>query len=1672
MNVWKSRIKRTLALALALALVCSGTNHMMLYAAEDGEEYCAENAAEGRTSEDSVSDDSISDGDYSREEALEDGISDEALLQEPSSDESVPGGETSGIAGEEDTVSGGDAFENEVLGGADQPGKEPENEIKPELIEETLDLSDWVFQEGGMRVWPDESASVFSLDGESAAQAGADLEGAMQAVVAALQNWQAQIDISSYNISRSEIAAFGIAVANRNPDLFYITGAIKYSYNPSNNMVSEVTFTIDSQYTAEHARIYQEAVSRAYSEAIPNEAGMTQAQKARALHDYLAQHMYYDGTLKKHNAYNALVEGTAVCQGYSLAYAALLKRAGIAFDYCTSDPMNHMWNYVYIDGAWYHVDVTWDDPVPDRVGYVSHNYFLCSDDQMNEGEDGHYDWVSGRSCTSTAYDNAYWKDLGGNDPLSAIFYVDGSEYYLRAEGEYPNRTLSVMKRSGTAEEKACTVSGVWMTSDGGYYNSGLFSRLSFYNGFFYFNNAKNIYRWQPGSTQPAVIYTYDGSGSIYGSFVCNDQITMETADSASEEQKTITTMPLPKKETGIITNKANGGYVTAYEYSKAAIAEPQAAQFETNAGTITFEWYKESVAAGNRLNSAPSDAGSYVLRAAAAETADYTAAVLDLKVTIVPRKVAITVSAEDKVYDGTDKAKVTAAIAGGVLSGDNVSIANPEGTFSDKNVGEKKTVNLTGGKLEGTAAANYTMDMPTTTTASIKARPITVQAEDKSMIYGEAEPALTYIIASDTPLVTGDRLTGELQRDAGGNAGTYNITQGTLTNNNNSNYSITFIKGTFTVHPAEYEVLAKTPQSIFEGTGSFEEPVARVKNSHAQVPGNFAYTYAGKPYTYEELTAELKKLPADESVEVSYQFTPADSRNYKVSGSNTGIVSIDVRDIQFVVGGAAGPSATSENAVILKEFPVYGDTWEEIVQLKNLTANAGAQTDSNQDHFKLNVSGLPDAGRQTYQVLYNGTLNGKQYTNKLVFSDVVEVGKKEITVSAGSYKVSKVYDGGTGAGKGVGTLAVSGIVASDTGVNVSVSLIEDYGNANVGGQGSVNVSLVLNGDTKGNYILKTTELEVPCEIIPKTVVPVLEVTGAYTYSGTAIIPEFTVKVEGQTLTDRDYIAELTDNINAGKGKVKVSPKPGSNYTWTVPAEAEFTIEKAVYDGIAEGGVKASFGKETTYHLAAFLAEGYELGDIQVEDNDAILEGTPVIKEGKLFFKLVDDIVKIGKTAVVHIPVISARNYYPYDVLVTVEMTDKLTQTEFRFAEAKVTKEYGNDKFTMPAAGAAEGSAITYTSSNRDVAVVDGSGQVQILAVGETVITAIASETDDYNAAEASYTLTVLPRKLSWDISGLEAVDRQGSITDKKASLYGELKVDGIVASDGDDVFFKCTADRLAGEYDTVEPGKRTVVLSWADPKNPVALEGDGAGNYVLPDGLPVLTGKINAVSKVPVTLPGSSDDVSYVLEVEEGISVVPEALRNMEELNTPSKMDAYMRLLIQEQASTVQDGNIRVYDMALMVSRDGEKWEPVTAENFPEEGLTITLPYPVGTAADTHDFFASHLFTVDMNGHKAGETEKPQVTKGEAEFSFVVYGLSPISVAWLRVEPAPEEPTTPDNPGGSENTADSDNAPGTGVLSPKTGEETGDLPYGILFGGFAVMAGGMYAVRCRRVKKQ
>lgn len=101
------------------------------------------------------------------------------------------------------------------------------------------------------------------------------------------------------------------------------------------------------------------------------------------LHDALAKKAaYVDGT-NAHNAYGALVEGQTVCEGYAEALQYLLQSAGIqsfiaigaSYNPTTGLGEAHAWNYVRIDGEYYHVDLTWNDQGEE----IYHEYFNRSD---------------------------------------------------------------------------------------------------------------------------------------------------------------------------------------------------------------------------------------------------------------------------------------------------------------------------------------------------------------------------------------------------------------------------------------------------------------------------------------------------------------------------------------------------------------------------------------------------------------------------------------------------------------------------------------------------------------------------------------------------------------------------------------------------------------------------------------------------------------------------------------------------------------------------------------------------------------------------------------------------------------------------------------------------------------------------------------------------------------------------------------------------------------------------------------------------------------------------------------------------------------------------------------------------------------------------------------------
>ena len=446
-------------------------------------------------------------------------------------------------------------------------------------------MDEYLIQKGGS---PSAYQSEYSQS-ISRATTTTDTDGAKAAIIAAMKNRSSSLNISSYNIPRSQMSDLYLQIANYNPDLFYVTIS-GWSYDTSTQCVTTVYF----RYTADQSVIdtYNAALDKAYAEAIPNESDMTDVQKARALHDYLAQHVEYDLTYSSYTAYNALVNGTAVCQGYTLAYAALLQKAGIEFDYCESSAMNHIWNYVKIGDNWYHADVTWDDPLDDTAGYVRHDYFLNSDTKIAQAATGstnyHHDWTALRTCDDTTYDNAWWSSLA-----TAIFYINGSEYYLKAtNANTVSQKINLICRTGSTEKTMCSKSAVWYVwgSSSSYWKT-MASSLSYYDGTLYFNDKLSVYSNTPGSTSTTTIYTYSGGdGYLYGSFVCGETLTIDVAQSPNDAP-TRSTTALPDKSIKALSATTSQSQLT-YGYTTSAKLTASVTKGSGYTGTPTYQWYK------------------------------------------------------------------------------------------------------------------------------------------------------------------------------------------------------------------------------------------------------------------------------------------------------------------------------------------------------------------------------------------------------------------------------------------------------------------------------------------------------------------------------------------------------------------------------------------------------------------------------------------------------------------------------------------------------------------------------------------------------------------------------------------------------------------------------------------------------------------------------------------------------------------------------------------------------------------------------------------------------------------------------------------------------------------------------------------------------------------------
>ena len=606
----------------------------------------------------------------------------------------------------------------------------------------------------------------------------------------------------------------------------------------------------------------------------------------------------------------------------------------------------------------------------------------------------------------------------------------------------------------------------------------------------------------------------------------------------------------------------------------------------------------------------------------------------------------------------------------------------------------------------------------------------------------------------------------------------------------------------------------------------------------------------------------------------------------------------------------------------------------------------------------------------------------------------------KITPAPLSVKVTgtdKPYDGSTSAQVSV---EFEGLQNGETLADDDYTVTAAFDSPDAGTDKSVSGSVTLNDtDTAGNYTLESEVFQTTADITRVNLTLTAPTALAIEYGQTladARLSGGSAENGGQTVEgtwswaqphtrpteSQDYPAKFAPNDTAnyavGEAQVAVSISPAQpKITITAPSrqQAGRTVPVSVrvenpYDPDFDGGLPVP---TVTYQVGD--GEEKQLTDGALPIPEDAVEGTVIT-------------IKASTTEV-------SGKYSANQSTFTITVVDKAAVTISGIVLENKTYDgrpaaYSGTPTAIDESGAPV-DGLTYTYQWKDA---EGNLLSEAPRDAGSYSLTVTAESDTH-MGETTLPITIAKRQLAWDVSGLAASKPQTS--QGEAAVYGELNLSGVINGEVTlNVTGSLTTDGLAG---TKEPGNYDAAVcgTWSfDPASP--------RNYELPDENepPMVSARVTAVQNLE-TPPESTQDKQFKLEMETGISTVPAGLKDMDNLNTPAKLEIAMKLEVTKANSAVVEENTVVYDVSLLVSTDGgTNWTTATADNFPANGLTVTLPYPDGTGQNTHDLVVTHMFTTRDFGKTPGETEKPVVTKTAKGIQFKVTGLSPIAVGWVK----------------------------------------------------------------------
>lgn len=231
---------------------------------------------------------------------------------------------------------------------------------------------------------------------------------------------------------------------------------------------------------------------------------------------------------------------------------------------------------------------------------------------------------------------------------------------------------------------------------------------------------------------------------------------------------------------------------------------------------------------------------------------------------------------------------------------------------------------------------------------------------------------------------------------------------------------------------------------------------------------------------------------------------------------------------------------------------------------------------------------------------------------------------------------------------------------------------------------------------------------------------------AQTYTGKAITPAITVKDGSKVLkSGTDYTVTYTNNVNPGTAAVTI--KGIGSYTGE--RSVSFKIEKKNSGSAAKQISKTTIsGIKTKTYTGKAITQAVTVRD-----------GSKVLKAGTDYTVSYKGNKNAGKASVI----ITGKNGYTGSV--TKYFTIRKADQKIK-AASSYKKPYGSKAFTVSAKRTAGKGKLTYKSSNKQVAAVNGKGKVAIKGTGIAVITVTAEGNTNYNKKAVKITITSAPKQ--------------------------------------------------------------------------------------------------------------------------------------------------------------------------------------------------------------------------------------------------------------------------------------------------------------------------------------